>query len=99
MVIERRQDRSNLSHSHSLAGVLLETGRYEEAEREETAVRDWLDGRLGRESPQALGARRVVAEAVWRQGRREEGERLMREVEGIVEGTGEDSPYAVYRDQ
>ncbi|KAK3310027.1 uncharacterized protein B0T15DRAFT_21839 [Chaetomium strumarium] len=99
MLIERRKDSSNLSHLHSLSGLLLEKGAYEEAERTETVVRDWLDSKLGRESPQSLGARRMIAQAVWMQGRRAEGERLMAEVGAIIDETAEDSPYAVYRDQ
>ncbi|KAK4240938.1 hypothetical protein C8A03DRAFT_30907 [Achaetomium macrosporum] len=99
MLIERRKDPSNLSHLHSLSGLLLEKGEYEEAERTETAVRDWLDSKLGKESPQSLGARRMIAQAVWMQGRQAQGERLMAEVGAIIDETAEDSPYAVYRDQ
>ena len=98
MLIARRQgDPANLMHQHVLAGVLLDKGQYAEAERLEVPVRDWLDGRLGRESPQALGARRMIARAVWMQaGRREEGEGLMREVEGIIAGIAEGSQWGVY---
>ncbi|AEO70430.1 2af7a199-4405-43fb-abde-30e69e36a884 [Thermothielavioides terrestris] len=99
MLIERRKDPSNLSHLHSLCGVLLNQGRYREAETSEVAVREWLDGKLGRESPQALAARRMIAQAVWMQGRRAEAEQLMEEVGRIIERTADDSPYAVYRDQ
>jgi hypothetical protein len=99
MLIERRKDPSNLSHYHSLSGFLLDKGRYAEAERFEAPVRDWLDSKLGKESPQSLSARRILVQAVWMQGRQAEGERLMVEVDDIIRKTSDDSPYAMYRDE
>ncbi|KAK3692984.1 hypothetical protein B0T22DRAFT_532348 [Podospora appendiculata] len=68
MMITLRQDTTNLSFLHSLAGMLLARGEYAEAERIEKEVKPWLDGRLGRDSPQALNARRMITAAVWKQG-------------------------------
>jgi hypothetical protein len=82
MLIKKRKDASSLSHLHSLSGLLLEQGRYAEAKNQEAAVREWLDGKLGREAPQSLSARRIIAQAVWMQGRRDEAERLIAEIVG-----------------
>ncbi|KAK3333055.1 hypothetical protein B0T19DRAFT_115559 [Cercophora scortea] len=100
MMIENRRDKTNLSFLHSLASMLLARGEYAEAERMEREVVGWLDGRLGRGSPQALNARRIVAEAVWKQGRRGEAEVVLKEVEGILGEDGEMGMggYAVYRE-
>lgn len=72
---------------------------YQEAESTKMAVRDWLYAKLGKELPQALAARRMIAQAVRMHGRRVEGGQLMVEVGDIVETTPDDSPYAVYRNQ
>ncbi len=88
MLCERRRDRGNLSHFHTLAGMLLATGRYEEAEKMEVDVKGWLESKLGKDSPQALGAWRIIVQAVWKQGagRRKEAERLMGEMSEVIEG-------------
>jgi hypothetical protein len=100
MMIAKRKDTSNLSHLHNLSALLVQEGKYEEAEKSEVEVRDWLDSKLGKESPQSLSARRIIAEAVSRQpGRKAEGEKLLDGVDEIIAGTGEDSPYAVYKEE
>lgn len=100
MLIDRRKNKANLSHFHSLSGLLLEQGRYAEAEEVERPVLDWLVDRLGDTSPQALGARRIIARAIWKQGqeRRAEAEVLFKAVKKLVQesGTGK---YAVYKDE
>lgn len=55
---------------------------------------------LGRESPQALGARRIIAEAVWMQGveRRGEAEGLVQEIWEIIGGM-EGGRFAVYKEE
>jgi hypothetical protein len=100
MMIDRRQNKANLSHQHTLTGILLEKGNYSEAEQSELPVRDWLDGRLGKDSPQALGARRMIAEAMWKQGpaRQEEAKKLLQEVREIIDGSAEGT-FAVYQDE
>lgn len=97
MLDEQRPDKGNLSHRHTLAGVLLETGRFGAAEEMAKLVREWLDGRLGRNSPQAMGSRRLIAEAVWRQGRRGEARGLVEEIRGLIAGMG-DTRFGIYED-
>ena len=98
LLIAKRQDPCNLSHLYNLAGVLLEQGKYAEAEEMASEARDWLDGKLGKESPQALGARKIIVEAVWKQGRVEKARGLMGEMEKIVEGGGEGT-FGIYMDE
>ncbi|KAK1953531.1 hypothetical protein LY78DRAFT_472977 [Colletotrichum sublineola] len=97
---EKRRDPADLSHLHSLAGLLLAGGAYSETEKMVTDVQAWLDGCLGRDSPQALSARRVLAEAMWKQGlsRRNEAWNVLLEMRVITNemGTGQ---YAVYQDE
>jgi len=98
MMIERNKDPSNLSYHHNLTGVLLRKGKFAEAEATEAPVPAFLDGRLGKESPQSLGSRRMIAHAVWKQGRRSEANKLLDEVVGIIDETEEDSQYGVYKE-
>ncbi|KAK8084276.1 hypothetical protein PG997_005547 [Apiospora hydei] len=100
MLHEKRQDPANLSHLHSLASLLLARGAYAETEKMETEVRAWLDGCLGRDSPQALSARRMLAEATWKQGtaRRKEAEGVLEEMRVIITEMGA-GQYAVYQDE
>ncbi|KAK7931992.1 hypothetical protein PG985_002704 [Apiospora marii] len=100
MLHEKRRDPANLSHLHSLASLLLTRGVYAEAERMELDVRTWLDSRLGRDSPQALGARRMLAEATWKQGatRRQEAGDVVDEMRVIIDGMGA-GQYAAYQDE
>lgn len=101
MLIDRRKNKANLSHFHSLSVMLFEQGRYAEAEETERPVLDWLVGRLGDTSPQALGSRRIIARSIWKQGgpeRRAEAEALFEEVKRLVEESGR-GKYAVYKDE
>ncbi|KAK7943315.1 uncharacterized protein PG986_012428 [Apiospora aurea] len=100
MLHEKRQDPANLSHLHSLASLLLARGAYAETEKMETEVRAWLDSCLGRDSPQALSARRMLAEATWKQGtaRRKEAEDVLDEMRIIIGEMGA-GQYAVYQDE
>lgn len=83
-----------------LAEHLVKVGKYEEAERTERPIRAWMDARphLGPSSPQALNARRLIAQALWGQGpsRRSEAEALIAEIHWIVEEMGE-GQFAVYQ--
>lgn len=65
MLIDKRKDKTNLSHMHTLSAILLGRGKYAKAEEMEGKVKVWLDGKLGRDSPQALGSRKIIAQAVW----------------------------------
>ncbi|KAI0154726.1 hypothetical protein GGR57DRAFT_109577 [Xylariaceae sp. FL1272] len=100
LLVDRRKDRSNLSHLHNLAGMLVEKGDYAEAERLERKVEPWLISKLGRGSPQALGAKRIMVLAVWKQGRSRhaDAEKLLKELQSDLSALG-DGQYAVYRDE
>lgn len=100
MLVDRRQDKKDLSLLHSLSALLLEKGKYAEAEANEVPVRDWLDSLRGRHCPQAISARRIIAESVWRQGvdRREEAAKLFSELEGHLEAM-RGTEYEVYQDE
>lgn len=93
---------ANLVTMHMFADFLVKTGKFEEAERVESEVCEVMDRRasLGRDSPQAINARRIIARAVWGQGegRRADAEALIREIEGIVEGMG-GGRFAVYQEE
>lgn len=67
-LIDRREDQTNLSHLHSLSVMLEKSGDFVGAEETERPVRIWLDEKLGKDSPQALGSRRIIARNMWRQG-------------------------------
>jgi hypothetical protein len=69
LLISARTDPTNLSHFYNLSSILLQQKKYAEAEETALPVKDWLDGKLGKESPQALGSRTTIAQAVWKQGR------------------------------
>ncbi|KAH8821757.1 hypothetical protein F5884DRAFT_101736 [Xylogone sp. PMI_703] len=100
MMCDRRKDKSNLSHFHTLAGLLLARGEYTEAEKMENDVKVWLEEKLGKDSPQVLGARRIIVQAVWKQGvsRRDYAENLLEEIKEIIEGMGS-GPFGVYQEQ
>lgn len=98
MLVERRKDKTNLSHLHNLSAVLLKKGKYAEAEEKAEKVKEWLDGKLGRDSPQALGSRKIIAQAVWKQGRVEEAKGKFKEMEELVVG-GMDGTYGVYMEE
>jgi tetratricopeptide (TPR) repeat protein len=98
MMIQRNKFPENLSHHHTLAGVLLNQRRYAEAEAEERPVLPWLDSKVGRDSPQSLGARQYLVHAVWKQGREEEARKMFEETLELIEGSRE-GPYGVYADE
>lgn len=99
MMIEKNKpkDPTNLSFNHSLTSVLLTKGKYAEAEATELPVPEWLDSKLGKESPQSLSSRRMIAHAIWKQGRQAEASKLFDEVFGIIDGTKDDNQYAPYK--
>ena len=100
-LIDRRKDKTNLSYLHSLSVMLEKRGEYAEAERTERQVRVWLDGKVGKDAPQALGSRRIIARAMWKRGgeeRRREARELIEEVRKLTEGSG-GGRYAVYQEE
>jgi hypothetical protein len=99
MITEKRLDKNNLAVVHTLADYLVKVGKYAEAEELEGPVRDWMDGHqaLGKGTPQAINARRIIAKAVWYQGRRREAEALITEIKEITENMN--GKFFVYQDE
>lgn len=102
MLVEKRPDKSNVVPPHMLADYLVKIGKYKEAEDIERPVCDWMDARphLGKSSPQAINARRIIARALWFQGasRRVEAEALIAEIYGIVDAMG-GGKFGVYQEE
>ncbi|PYH91442.1 hypothetical protein BO71DRAFT_432867 [Aspergillus ellipticus CBS 707.79] len=89
----------NLVYAFNLAGFLVEnTDKYEEARGLAVQSRDWVDGRVGRASPQGIGARKTVAMASWKMG---EVERAKGEIEEVWQCVGElkGTRFAVYEEE
>lgn len=88
MLCEQRIDKSNMSHPHNLAFMLLNKGDYVGAEKMELEAKPWLEGKLGMDAPQVMKAWRTLVQAVWKQGpgRREDAERLLGEMGRLIEG-------------
>ncbi len=103
MLVARQPEHStDIRPRHILAEHLLKIGKYEEAEEMERPACAWMDAqsRLGKESPQAINARRFIARALWGQGkpRRAEAEALLAEIDEIVDGMG-GGRFAVYQEE
>jgi hypothetical protein len=101
MIVRKRQDQSNLSVCHMLADHLVKVGKYAEAEETERPVCAWMDEHpsLGKDSPQSINARRIIAKALWFQGetRRSEAEAMVAEIHALAEGMG-DGKFGVYQE-
>jgi hypothetical protein len=99
-MIDRRLDKRDKSYHYSLATLLLERGKYAGAEKAALEVEEWLVGQRGRDSPQALGAKRLVILAVWKQGRSRhvEAEKLLKELRDIVSAMSS-GQYATNQDE
>lgn len=102
MIVDKEPDKSNMLPLHMLADHLIKIRKYAEAEETERPVCAWMDAheRLGRDSPQAINARRIITRALWMQGpsRRAEAEALVAEIRVIVDGMG-NGKFGVYKDE
>ncbi|KAJ5863722.1 uncharacterized protein N7529_005638 [Penicillium soppii] len=102
MLVEKRPDKSDIVPLHMLADHLVKVGKYKEAEEIERPVCEWMDTRphLGRTSPQALNARRIIARALWGQGpsRQPEAEELVAMIHSLVDSMGE-SKFGIYHEE
>ncbi|KAJ5950215.1 uncharacterized protein N7479_008628 [Penicillium vulpinum] len=102
MLVEKRLDDSNVIPIHLLAEHLVKIWKYKEAEETARSVYEWMVSRphLGKHSPQALNARRIIAKALWGQGpsRRSEAEALVAEIHELVYGMG-GSKFAIYQEE
>ncbi|KAI1756193.1 hypothetical protein F4782DRAFT_485157 [Xylaria castorea] len=99
LMVERRKD-GNPQYLHQLAGILLDRGQYAEAESTERKVQPWLIEKLGKDSPQALSATRIIVLSMWKQGvsRHAEARKLIDELQDIVNGMAI-GKYTVYQDE
>jgi len=107
-MVDRRPDRDSEKMTmgsvitlHMFADFLVKTGKCEEAERVERKVCAFMDAsHLGKYSPQAINARRIIARALWGQGeeKRGEAEAMVQEIEELTEGMG-GGKYAVYQEE
>ena len=101
MLVDKAED-SNVVPRHMLADYLVKVGKYVEAEETERPICAWMDAqeRLGKASPQALNARRIIARALWMQGpsRRAEAEALVAEIKAITENMA-NGRFAVYQEE
>jgi hypothetical protein len=99
-LIEKQEDKSNLSHQHALAWLLNqrgEKGDYVRAEGIERPCTAYMDEHVGSDSPQSMSSRRIVAKAVWMQGRFGEAEMLLGELFGLIREMG-GGKFAVYEE-
>jgi len=101
MLVAKAKGR-NIVPGHMLAEYLAKNGKYREAEETERPVLAWMEGSpgLGRDSPQAINARRIMVKALWGQGqeRRGEAESMLAELEEIVDRMG-GGKFGVYQEE
>ena len=97
-MLEQTKGLSNIVPQHTLTQVLLRNGVFAGTQATALQVLARLDHVLGKESPQALAAKRMIAQAVWKQGRQSEAGKLMEEVNSIIDKTKDDSEFAIYRE-
>ncbi|RAK96755.1 tetratricopeptide repeat protein [Aspergillus ibericus CBS 121593] len=98
MLVTKRLDPNDLVPANNLCAFLVKnTSKYEEVKTLSAPCMEWLDKKLGRASPQAIGVRKNIAEAEWKQGNRERAQEMIAEIfECIDELKG--SRFAVYED-
>ena len=61
-------------------------------------MKNWLDIRLWKDSPQALGSRRIIARSIWKQRRESEARTIFSEVLSLIQGMSV-GQYAVYQSE
>ncbi|KAL2126157.1 hypothetical protein VTI74DRAFT_1585 [Chaetomium olivicolor] len=96
------EDELHLHEAEQTVHHLVRSGKYKEAEETERTVCAWMDTQLslGKDSPQAINARRIIARALWGQGtpRRADAEALLAEIKEIVDGMGS-GRFSVYQEE
>ncbi|KAF2108185.1 hypothetical protein BDV96DRAFT_587875 [Lophiotrema nucula] len=97
-LIEHRDDTRNLSFHHGLAGLLVRKGEFARAEELEREVTPWLDGKLGRDCPQSMSSRRIIAKALWGQGKTSEAQGTLTEIRENIELMRK-GQFAMYMDE
>lgn len=96
-LVEKRVDKSNVSHLHALGALLAKRGEYRRAEEIERQCTEYMDAKAGKDSPQSMSSRRIIAKAVWMQGRQSEAEKLIAEIFDLIEASGS-GKFAVYQE-
>ena len=78
--------KGNLSALFNLSSVVESRGEYPEAEEMAREVLPWMQSHelLGNDSPQALKCKRILIQAIWKQGRYSEARKLIEELSGTV---------------
>ncbi|KAH8601126.1 hypothetical protein B0O99DRAFT_681159 [Bisporella sp. PMI_857] len=87
---------TGLPNTHYLAALLEETGQYDEAIELARPITTNHDAKLGPDSPQAHGSRRTLAKALWKQGKREEAETVIKEIQENIKASAS-GKYAAYQ--
>ncbi|GKZ33973.1 hypothetical protein AbraIFM66950_004104 [Aspergillus brasiliensis] len=99
-LVAKRKDESDLVPVYNLSGFLIHDGtasKIEEGLELAGPCVEWLDKKLGRASPQAIGVRRNIAEAEWKLGRRERADEMIKEVYDCIDEL-KGTKFAVYED-
>lgn len=80
----------NYAFVYQLARVKLQSGQYSEAEALAKETLPWMEKHeaLGKDSPQALGARRIILQAVAKQGRTDEARSIADATKALIGGMG-----------
>lgn len=89
-----------IPHQHALAALLTthsEPGDFTRAEELERPFTESIEMRLGKDSPQALSSRRIMAKAVWWQGRESEARKLIDETYHRIQQMDK-GKYAAYKE-
>jgi len=97
-IIAKSKPTSILNHNHYLSSLMEETGQYEEAVETETPVLALLDEKMGVDSPQSMGGRRIIAKALWKMGKRGEAEEMITQVWKNIELSAK-GKFAVYQEE
>ncbi|OJJ42506.1 hypothetical protein ASPZODRAFT_76808 [Penicilliopsis zonata CBS 506.65] len=98
LLVARRQGPTDLVPLKNLSEFLAQnTDRYAESNALAVQCLDWLDNKVGKSSPQSIGSCKTIAATEWKQGNREEAEKMIAELFERVEGV-KTSKFAVYAD-
>jgi predicted ATPase len=99
-LIEKQEDKTNMSHQHALAWLLNQrgdAGDFAKVEEIKRPCTKYMDERVGKGSPQSMSSRRIMAKAVWMQGRIGEAKTLIDELFELIRETRK-GKFAVYEE-
>jgi hypothetical protein len=102
LMLEHPKPGEERNHSalNMTAAFMEKHGRHAEAEQAALLVRPWMEAHplVGIGSPPAMGNMRTTLRAVWKQGRKEDAQRLYEEMKGLVDGMGE-TKFSQYQEE